>query len=106
MEVGEEVCGTKEIKEGKRRRGSEEIRRVFGRKKECYLIGRRTRSEEDLDEYRRMKRMVREAKKRVNEEGTLSMVQNFKENRKTFWKGVRKRESLRPLSMRNSMERS
>ena len=78
METGEEVCGTRKIREGKRRKGSEwwseEIRRVVGRKKECFLIWRRTRSEEDLDEYRKMKKvvkmMVREAKRRVNEEWT------------------------------------
>ena len=78
LEVGVEVCGTRKIREGKRRKGSkwwrEEIRRVVGRKVECFLIWRRTRSEEDFDEYRRMKRvvkrMVREAKKRVNEEWT------------------------------------
>ena len=41
--------------------------RKLGGKKECFLKWRRTRSEEDLDEYKRMKmvvkRMVREAKK-------------------------------------------
>ena len=44
------------------------------------------RSEEDLDEYRRMKRvvkkMVREAKKRVNKEWTLSIAE--KRIRKNF----------------------
>ena len=76
MEEEEEVCDTRKIREGKRRKGSErwseKIRRVVGRKKECFLISRKTRSEGDLDEYRKMKRMVknmvREAKKRVNEE--------------------------------------
>ena len=65
---------------------------------------------EDLDEYRRMermvKRMIREAKKKVNEEWTLSTAENFKENNKKIWKGVnevRKGESLRPLSIRNFM---
>ena len=70
------MCETKKIREGKRRKESEwwseEIRRVVGRKKEGFLKWRRTRSEEDLDEYKRMKRMVkrivREAKKSVNEE--------------------------------------
>ena len=88
--VGEEVCGTKEIREGNRRNGSEwwseELRRVVGRKKEYFLIWRRTKSEEDLNEYRRMKRvvkrMVREAKKRVNEKWILSIAENFKENKK------------------------
>ena len=51
-----------------------------------------TRSYEDLDEYRRMKRvvkrMVREAKKRVNEEWTFSTATNFKVNKKQFWKEV------------------
>ena len=64
------------IREEKRRKGSEwwseEIMGLVGRRKECLLIWRRTRSEKDVDEYRRMKRvfkrMVREAKKRVNEE--------------------------------------
>ena len=75
-----------------------------------FLIWRRTRSEKDLDEYMRMKRvfkrMVREAKKRVNEEWTFSKAENFKEDKKYIWKGVnevRNGESLRPLSMRNSM---
>ena len=63
LEMGLEVCGTKKIKEGKRRKGSEwwseEIRRVVGREKECFLIWRRKRSGEDLDEYRRMKMVVK-----------------------------------------------
>ena len=78
LETGEEVCGTRKIREAKRRKGNEwwteEIKRVVGRKKDCFLIWRRTRSEEDLDEYRKMKKvvkmMVREAKRRVNEEWT------------------------------------
>ena len=63
-----------------------------------------------MDEYKRMKRIVKrmvgKAKKRVNEEWTLSIAENFKENKKTFWKGVndvRKGESLRALPMRNSI---
>ena len=32
--------------------------------------------------------MVREARKRVNEERSLSIIENFKENKKTFLKGV------------------
>ena len=39
-----------------------------------------------MNEYRRMKRtvkrMVREAKKRVNEKWILSIAENFKENKK------------------------
>ena len=54
-----------------------------------------------------VKRMVRGARKSVNdEEWTLSIAENFKGNKKQIWKGVnevRKRESLRPLPMRNSM---
>ena len=68
MEVGEDVCGTRKIREGKRRKGSEEIRRAVGRKRECFLIWRRSRSEEGLDEYKRMKRMLRKTKKTVNDE--------------------------------------
>ena len=45
-----------------------------------------------MDEYRRMKRavkrMVREAKKRLNEERTLSIAENIKESKKNFWMGV------------------
>ena len=48
----------------------------------------RTKRKEDLEKYRRMKmvvkRMVREGKKKVNEEWTLSKVENFKENKKNF----------------------
>ena len=57
------MCGTRKIREGKRKKVSEwwrgKIRRVVGRKKECFSIWRRTRSEEDLDEYKRMKRVVK-----------------------------------------------
>ena len=53
LEVGEEVCGTKKIRERKKRKGSEcwseEIRRVVGRKKDCFFIWRRTGREKDLD---------------------------------------------------------
>ena len=66
------------------------------------LIWRRTRSEEYLKKYRIMKkmvkRMVREANKSVNEEWTLCIVKNFKENKKKIWKGVnevRKGENLK-----------
>ena len=52
MEVGEEVCATRKIKEGKRRKRvgkwNEEIRRVVGRKRECFLIWRRTRTEVEV----------------------------------------------------------
>ena len=44
LEVIEEVCGTRKIQEGKRRKESEEIRRIIGRKKECILIWRRIRT--------------------------------------------------------------
>ena len=47
MEVGEEVCGLRKVRERKRRKGnewwSEEIRRVARRKKECFLKWRRTK---------------------------------------------------------------
>ena len=71
--VGEEVCETRKIREGKgRRKGSEwwseKIRRVVGRKKECFLIWRRTRNKEDLDEYGRMKRVVKRWYKRRGRE--------------------------------------
>ena len=43
------MCGTRRSSKGRRRKGSEwwseEIRRVVGRKKECFLIGRRAKSE-------------------------------------------------------------
>ena len=61
LEVGEEGFGTKRIKQGMRRKGSawrsEEIKRIV-RKKECFSIWRRSRREEDLEEYRKMKRVV------------------------------------------------
>ena len=54
---------------------SEEIRRVLERKKACFVVWKRTRREEDLEEHRRVKRvvkrMVRETRKKVNEEWTL-----------------------------------
>ena len=63
-----------------------------------------------MNEYRRMKRVikrkVREPRKRVNEEWTLSIAENFKKNKKRFRKGeneVTKGESLRLLSVRNSI---
>ena len=75
------------------------------------MVWRKTRSEEDLEQCRRMKRvnkrMVRKARKRVNEEWTLSIAENFKEKKKIFWKGVnevRKGESLRLPSGGNSMD--
>ena len=37
---------------------------------------------------RMVKRMVRESKKRVIENWTLSIADNFKENKRKFWKGV------------------
>ena len=41
------------------------IRRVVGRKKVNFLIWRRTSGDEYLEEYRRMKRMVGESRKRI-----------------------------------------
>ena len=35
-----------------------------------------------------VKRVVRETKKRANEEWTLSIAEKFKENNKQIWKGV------------------
>ena len=90
------MCGTRRIREEIRRKGSEwwseEIRRIVERKTECFLVWRMTRREEDQEEYRRMKsmvkRMARDARKRVNEEWTLSTAEKFKENKKEFWKCV------------------
>ena len=33
--------------------------------------------------------MVREARKGIKEEWILSIAENFKDNKKTFWKGVK-----------------
>ena len=67
---------------------SEDIRRVFERKKESFLVWKRTRSKEDLKEYMRMKRVVkrrvREEKKRLNEEWILNLAESFKDNKKNF----------------------
>ena len=71
------MYGTRRIKEEMRRKGSEwcrvEIRGVDERKKETLLVCRRRGNDEDLEKYRRLKRMVkkmvREERKRViNEE--------------------------------------
>ena len=52
---------TRIIREGMRRKGSEwwseEIRRVVERNKECFLVWRRKRREENLEDYRRIKRV-------------------------------------------------
>ena len=63
-----------------------------------------------MEDYRRIKRVVkrvvREARKRENEEWTLSIAENFKENKEKIWKGVnevRNGENLRLSFMRNSM---
>ena len=62
--------------------GMRKLGEYLEEKKECFLIWRRTRNEEDLDEYRRIKsaikRMVRE------EERTLSIAENVKRIRKKF----------------------
>ena len=53
-----------------------------------------------------VKRMVRKARK-IKEEWTLNIAENFKENKKTILKAVnevRKRKSLRVLSLRTSMD--
>ena len=53
-----------------------------------------------------VKRIVQEAKKRVNEEWTLSIAENFKENKKQLLEGRKrgqKRENLRVTSARQSM---
>ena len=67
------------------------------------------RSEEDLYEYRIMemvvKKIEREAKKRVKEECTLNIAENFKVNKKKRWKRVnevRKGETLRLMYMKKS----
>ena len=53
LEVGgKEWDKENSIREGTRRKWSEGIRRVVERKKECFL------SEDDLEEYRRMKKVV------------------------------------------------
>ena len=113
FEVGKDQCGIKKIREGMGIKGSEwrkeETRRVVERKKKFFLIWRRTRSEEDLYEYRIMemvvKKIEREAKKRVKEECTLNIAENFKVNKKKRWKRVnevRKGETLRLMYMKKS----
>ena len=55
------------------------------------MVWRRTESEDDLEEYMRMKgaikRIVREAKRRVNGEWSVGIVGNFKENKRKIWRG-------------------
>ena len=61
LELGEEVCGTRRIREGIRRKRSEwwsgEIRKVV-EKKGCFLIWRRTKSDKDWEDYKRIKMVV------------------------------------------------
>ena len=58
FEGGQEMRRTRRMRERMRGKGSEwwseEIRRVAERKKECFLVCRETRSDEELEEYRRI----------------------------------------------------
>ena len=97
LEVGEEVWRARRIKEGIRRKGgewrSEETRKIVERKNECFLVWRRMKRKEALKEYKRMKGMVKrivwEVKKGVKGEWAVNIAESFKENKNTFWEGVK-----------------
>ena len=100
------------IRERKGRKGSEwlnkEIRRIFENLKECFFRWRRTGSKENLEYYRRLKRvvkkMMREAKPKSEEGWNASITENFKEIKKQVSKRVRKEESQRVSTMRKVRE--
>ena len=91
MEVAKNVCGMRLLKR-EREEGSlnSGVRKLASwmkdeRKEECFLMWRRTRNEEELEKYRRMKRVAKvilqeDKKKRIIEEWKV-IAENVNENK-------------------------
>ena len=73
-------------------------------RKECFLLRRRTGSEGIGGRSKgEVQRIVREAKKRTNEEWCASMTGIFKGSSKKIWKGINNEGSEKVLPLRNTM---
>ena len=100
--VTEEVCGFKRIKVNESRGNAwwtNEVKDAVERKKKAYVKWnernvsaevKRARRQEYKDCKSELKRIIRESKKKVDEEFGTKLSMNFKENQKLFWKEVKK----------------
>ena len=100
--VTEEVCGVKRIKVNGRKGDAwwtNEVREAVERKRKAYVKWnernvsaevKRARRQEYNDSKSELKRIIRESKKKVDDEFGAKLSTNFRENQKLFWKEVKK----------------
>ncbi|MEL7079734.1 MAG: hypothetical protein AAGM46_28295, partial [Cyanobacteria bacterium J06582_2] len=101
IEVTEDICGYKKVKKGKKRGDAwwtREVEDAIREKKEAYRRNERNVPARSKTERRRMynncknkvKRMIRESKRRGDEEFGRKLSCKFQENKKLFWNEVKK----------------
>ena len=100
--VTEEVCGVKRIKVNGRKGDAwwtNEVREAVERKRKAYVKWnernvsaevKRARRQEYNDSKSELKRIIRESKKKVDDEFGAKLSMKFRENQKLFWKEVKK----------------
>ena len=92
-----EVCGTRRVGRGLRKGSewwNEEVKLAVSEKKRAYEVWLQSGSLEDYECYKgrrkMVKRVVKNAKKVTNEKWERKLTENFEENKKMFWKEVKK----------------
>nr|XP_053656735.1 uncharacterized protein LOC128705613 [Cherax quadricarinatus] len=110
LECGAEVCGYRRVRAGGKRSDwwNDEVKGVIKEKKVAYERFLQSRSvirrAEYMESKRKVKRVVRECKRRADERVGEALSRNFNENKKKFWSELNKlrkpRESM-DLSVKN-----
>ena len=102
-EVARDVCGVKRVGEKEKRKGSEwwsgELENLVKKKREAFEHYLGVKSVEAWEMYkernREVKRAVRYAKRRADENWSMKIVDGYKEKSKMFWKEVNKARKKR-----------
>ena len=97
VECAEEVCGMRRVGGGVRK-GSEwwceDVRKAVAEKRQAYEVWLQRRDEASYESYKerrnQAKRAVRVAKVRADERWGRKLTENFQENKKMFWKEVKR----------------
>jgi len=97
VESAREICGVRKVG-GKRRKGSEwwndVVREAVGRKRRAYEGWLNCKNADTYEVYkeerRAVKQVVKEEKRRANERWCRNVSEKFDENKKMFWKEVKK----------------
>jgi len=102
MTVAEDICGYKRMKMGRTKGDAwwtKEVEDAVRRKKEAYIKWnerniaasiKQERRRKYMESKRKVKRVIRESKLKIDEDFGRKLSKNFKENKKLFWKETKK----------------